>query len=225
MMNSFRFIGDMCHLASIVLLGLRLYAVKNARGISVKTQELYLCVFCARYIDLFTHYYSLYNSAMKIIYISSTAYIIYLVRETQPFKTDYERGQDSFLHWKYGVIPCVVLTVLTTGYDFFTDELPGFLEIFRFFSYYLEAIAILPQLILLQRYREVENLTSHYVAFLGAYRFLYILNWIYRSLYEPYYEQTWVVYICGVIQTGLYVDFFYYFFLSKVNGSKMALPK
>lgn len=46
------------------------------------------------------------------------------------------------------------------------------------FSIYLEAVAILPQLIVLQRYREVENLTGHYIFFLGAYRALYILNWV-----------------------------------------------
>ena len=224
-MNSFRFIGDMCHLLSICVLGLRLYTVKNARGISIKTQELYLLVFCSRYLDLFTHFYSWYNSLMKVIYISSTAYIIYLVKETQPFKTDYERGQDSFLHWQFGVGPCAVLTVLSCVYYYVTDYGVGLLDSFRYFSYYLEAVAILPQLILLHRYREVENLTSHYVAFLGAYRFLYILNWIYRSMYEPYYEQTWVIYICGVIQTCLYLDFFYYFAVSKVKGSKMALPK
>lgn len=46
------------------------------------------------------------------------------------------------------------------------------------FSIYLEAVAILPQLIVLQRYSVVENLTGHYVFFLGAYRGLYILNWV-----------------------------------------------
>lgn len=48
----------------------------------------------------------------------------------------------------------------------------------------MEAVAILPQLIVLQRYSVVENLTGHYVFFLGAYRGLYILNWV-RSLVTP----------------------------------------
>lgn len=41
------------------------------------------------------------------------------------------------------------------------------MQAFWTISIYLEALAILPQLILLQRYREVENLTSHYVFLLG----------------------------------------------------------
>ena len=58
--------------------------------------------------------------------------------------------------------------------------------------------------------REVENLTGHYVFFLGAYRGLYILNWVYRSYYEQFYRHNWLVYVSGAVQTALYVDFFYY---------------
>ena len=36
------------------------------------------------------------------------------------------------------------------------------------FSEYLEAVAIIPQLVLLQRLKEVENLTSNYVFAIGA---------------------------------------------------------
>ena len=122
------------------------------------------------------------------------------------------------------------------------------------FSIYLEALAIVPQLITLQRYREVENLTGNYVFFLGAYRALYILNWVWRSYHEVHYKHNWIVYACGVVQTCLYVDFFYYFIqrcvltifivseiirklldiqylihfyfiFSKYRGGKLALPK
>lgn len=39
-------------------------------GISLKTQELYLVVFIARYLDLFTNFHSLYNSVMKVFYLA-----------------------------------------------------------------------------------------------------------------------------------------------------------
>jgi len=89
-------------------------------------------------------------------------------------------------------------------------------------SIYLEAVAIVPQLIVLQRYREVENLTGHYVFLLGAYRALYIVNWVYRSYHETYYKHNWVVYICGIIQTCLYVDFFYYYVQRCVRGPTLV---
>ena len=53
--------------------------------------------------------------------------------------------------------------------------------------------------------------SGHYVFLLGAYRALYIFNWVYRSYHETYYKHNWVVYTCGIIQTCLYVDFFYYY--------------
>jgi ER lumen protein retaining receptor len=223
----------MCHVLSIVVLLLRLRVTKNAIGISVKTQELYLLVFITRYLDLFTTYYSLYNSAMKVIYVSSTALIVYTIRYTEPFKSNYDASQDSFLHWKFAVAPAAVLALITNiyqGFDFIEVRaymqlvLPQLdnvranqslysLQLFWVFSIYLEAVAIIPQLIILQRYREVENLTAHYVFLLGIYRALYIVNWVYRSYHEVYYKHNWVVYICGFIQTCLYVDFFYYYFL------------
>ena len=52
---------------------------------SIRTQELYLIVFVTRYLDLFTTYYSLYNSLMKILYISATSYIVYMVKYTEPW--------------------------------------------------------------------------------------------------------------------------------------------
>ena len=56
-----------------------------------------------------------------------------------------------------------------------------------------------------------------------AYRGLYIVNWVYRWLTEPRYKQ-WLVWICGVIQTGLYADFFYYYALCWKGNKKLQLP-
>jgi ER lumen protein retaining receptor len=119
MLNVFRLAGDMSHVVSIVLLLLRLRVAQNAIGISMKTQEIYLIVFVARYLDLFTTFYSLYNSVMKVLYIFATAYILYMVRRTEPFKTNYDQSQDSFLHWKFAVAPCAVIALITTIYEGF----------------------------------------------------------------------------------------------------------
>lgn len=59
--------------------------------------------------------------------------------------------------------------LLPTEYSFF--------EMCWSFSIWLESIAILPQLTMLTKVQEVENLTGNYVAALGAYRFFYILSW------------------------------------------------
>lgn len=221
-MNIFRLCGDMSHVFSIIVLLLRLRVAKNAQGISVRTHELFLVVFLTRYLDLFFQFYSIYNSVMKVLYITSTSMIIYTIRFTEPICSTYDKAQDTFLHWKFAAAPCLAIALITSmignGMNF------GFVEVMWTFSIYLESIAILPQLVVLQRYREVENLTGNYIFFMGAYRALYILNWIYRAYTEKYYQHHYVVYFCGVLQTLLYADFFYYYVISKAKGGKFSLP-
>mgnify|MGYP006111322669 CR=1 FL=1 len=188
----------------------------------MRTHELFLLVFVTRYLDLFTTFYSIYNSCMKILYICTTALVIYTIKIKEPIASTYDKAQDSFLHWKFAVAPAFVVSLITVLVQNGVAINP--MDLLWTFSIYLESIAILPQLIVLQRYREVENLTGNYVFFMGAYRFLYILNWVYRSYHEPYYQHHFVVYFCGVLQTLLYVDFFYFYVKSKAKGGKFTLP-
>jgi ER lumen protein retaining receptor len=91
------------------------------------------------------------------------------------------------------------------------------------FSIYLEAIAILPQLIIIRRERQVENIESLYIASLGAYRFLYVLNWAWRAFTEPHYR-AWIPWVAGVVQTLFYADFFYLFYQYRIKlGLKAVL--
>jgi len=48
-----------------------------------------------------------------------------------------------------------------------------------------------------------------YVFFLGVYRGLFILNWVYRAMYDRYYYSTgWIETIFGTLQTVVYCIFF-----------------
>lgn len=78
------------------------------------------------------------------------------------------------------------------------------------FSIWLESVAILPQLFMLQRTGEAETITTHYLFALGIYRALYIPNWIYRYFGEGYFDPIAVV--AGIIQTVLYSDFFWVYY-------------
>ncbi len=81
-------------------------------GVSLKTQELFLIVFCCRYLDLFFRFISLYNSLMKMLYIAATAAIVHMIRCKEPYKSTYDRTQDSF-RLEFAVVPCAVLALLT----------------------------------------------------------------------------------------------------------------
>lgn len=85
------------------------------------------------------------------------------------------------------------------------------------FSIWLEAVAILPQLFMLQRTGEAETITTHYLFALGAYRALYIPNWIYKYFVGERVELIAVV--AGLAQTVLYSDFFYIYWTKCVIPS------
>ena len=104
--NIFRILlGDLSHLASIFILLHKIQTTRSCRGkflfqfrscnpvsellltywffcigISFKTQALYVGVFLTRYLDLFFHYVSIYNSVMKLFFIGSSCYILYLMK-------------------------------------------------------------------------------------------------------------------------------------------------
>lgn len=152
----------------------------------------------------------MYNWVLKILFIGCSVTIVYIMRFGKPQVATYNAELDAF-PVQYLLGPCVILGLLINQ-----DHTSPF-EMIWAFSIYLEAVAILPQLFLLQKQGEVENITSHYVAALGAYRALYLCNWIYRYFTEDDYLQR-IVWVAGIVQTGLYCDFFYHYYNSKKGG-------
>ncbi|EJD08105.1 ER lumen protein retaining receptor [Fomitiporia mediterranea MF3/22] len=238
-MNIFRFFGDLSHLASIAILLHKIQTSRSCRGISFKTQALYVVVFITRYLDLFLgDYVSLYNTLMKLFFIGSSCYILYLMkmrfsplvmaisfllRRTVHVRAPHECRRDRPTHdpsidtfrIEFLVGPAFLLALIF-HYKF------TFVEVLWSFSIFLESVAILPQLFMLQRTGEAETITTHYLAALGAYRGLYIPNWIYRYFTEGSVDAIAVV--AGLVQTGLYLDFFYIYFTKVLHGQKFELP-
>lgn len=153
------------------MLGIRVDGITRfTLGLSCKTFEIYLIVFCLRYMDLFMYFVSVYNTCMKLFFISSTVFVIYLMRFKKPFKMTYDQIGDSFPHFTVLLPAALVLTcIIPTGWSVW--------EFTWSYSLWLEALAFIPQIVMLHKIRVIENLTSHYVAMLGLYRFFYILNW------------------------------------------------
>ena len=211
-MNIFRLIGDLLHLGAIFILLGKMLRQRSAAGISLKTQFLYAVVFTTRYLDLFTSYVSLYNTTMKLFFLATSWHICYLMRNRSPWKATYDRENDTF-RVRYLIIPCAVLALI-----FHRHTMHEFMEILWTFSEYLEAVAVLPQIFLLEYTERYDALTSHYLFALGAYRLFYVFNWVYRYVYEG--RLLWVSVIAGTLQTLLYVDFFYHYITQVVNRAK-----
>uniref|UniRef100_A0A8C4QUG7 ER lumen protein-retaining receptor n=1 Tax=Eptatretus burgeri TaxID=7764 RepID=A0A8C4QUG7_EPTBU len=203
-MNVFRLAGDLCHLLAIIILLIKMWRSRLCAGISGKSQILFFLVFITRYLDLFTVFISLYNSCMKVVYLSCSIATLWLIYHT--FSTSYDAANDTF-RIEVLIVPLGGLAVLVN--HSFT-----LLEILWTFSIYLEAVAILPQLFMVSKTGEAETITSHYLFALGLYRALYLANWVWRYHNEGFYDP--IAIMAGVVQTVLYCDFFY-LYITKGN--------
>jgi ER lumen protein retaining receptor len=119
------------------------------------------------------------------------------------YKPTHDPNQDTF-RVEYLLGAAAVLALL-----FPYSHSPS--EMLWAFSIWLESVAVLPQLFMLQRTGEAETITTHYLFALGAYRTLYIPNWIYRWMTESNWSDPIAV-IAGIIQTILYSDFFWVYY-------------
>lgn len=198
MWTAIRTFADMMHLLSFIIIIYKLLSQKNAKGISLKTQEVYLIVFCSRYLDLFMYFTSWYNTIMKIAFIVSTAIIIYLIRLDKNISNTYVKEDDDLPH-QYLILFAVIFSFII--HSEFT-----LWEMIWSFSLWLESVAIMPQINILSKLGGAEAFTLHYIAALGSYRFFYILFWIYRYSTEGFVS--WTSVLSGVLQVALYVDFF-----------------
>ncbi|KAL6535062.1 endoplasmic reticulum retention protein [Orobanche minor] len=215
-MNIFRLAGDMTHLASVLVLLLKIHTIKSCAGISLKTQELYAIVFATRYLDLFTDYISLYNTLMKLIFLGSSLSIVWYIRRHKIVRRSYDKDQDTFRHY-FLIIPCFLLALIINEKFTFRESYVGFFLVLGSCCH-PSSVGLAAKN---KKYRQPDR--AVYFSSRAAYRSLYILNWIYRYFTQPHYVH-WITWISGLVQTLLYADFFYYYFQSWKNNVKLELP-
>jgi ER lumen protein retaining receptor len=200
MVNVIQLVGDTLHLISFVIIIYKIYKDKSCKGVSAKTFEIYLLVFCTRYLDLFMYFISFYNTFMKLLFIGASIFILYLMHFKDPFKSTYDRkNEDTFPH--VYLIPFAIIMTLIINKNY---SLWGLVWSF---SLWLESVAVFPQISIIAKTNGVFTYTAHYLAALGSYRFFYVLLWIYR--YIKYGRILWVSIFSGILQVLLYADFFY----------------
>ena len=75
---------------------------------------MFSMVFITRYLDLFTNFISLYNSVMKVVFISGSVATVYLMY--MKFKATYDSNHDTF-RLEFLVVPVAGLAFLV-NHDF-----------------------------------------------------------------------------------------------------------
>ncbi|KAI1106220.1 ER lumen protein retaining receptor-domain-containing protein [Jackrogersella minutella] len=205
--NVFRILADCSHLLSKCILIFAIHRNRSAEGVSFITQVFYAIVFCTRYTDFF-HEKSNWNWFFKLFYVLSSFYILIVMRWLYP------RTREREISWKLGAVVLMGSLFISpfTMLIFDKGELWGFFRWMYDFSLILESVCVLPQLLLLRQTTVPTVIDSFYLLALGSYRALYILNWIWRAA-DPNDDGAGAVQIIfGVIQTALYVDFFWVYY-------------
>ena len=207
----------MSHLLAIVILLLKIWKTRSCAGISGKSQLMFALVFVTRYLDLITNFVSVYNTVMKVFYLSAsigTCYLIFL-----KFKATYDGNHDSF-RMEFLIAPAAGLACLV-NHQFNVMEVLWTFSIYRkiykewelhtiilfsknlYIFFHLEAVAILPQLFMISKTGEAESITSHYLFALGMYRALYRKFWIKTRKSNKLFEsREWLSKLLFICSTG-----------------------
>jgi hypothetical protein len=209
--NVFHVLGDVSHTLSKIILIWAIHSNSSAEGVSLITQALYALVFCTRYLDIFhtsatEDWWHRWNFTLKIFYTLSSFYIIFLMTSV------YARTREREKAWKYGLY-CLLGALLISPFWWLIFRKTilwqgsGFLKFLWVFSEILEAVCIIPQLVLLRQTTVPTVIGSFYLVALGLYRFLYVLNWIDRAINEGHKYSDPTSWVWGTIQTALMIDF------------------
>ncbi|KAF2201008.1 ER lumen protein retaining receptor [Delitschia confertaspora ATCC 74209] len=210
--NVFHVLGDVSHTVSKVILIWGVHSNSSAEGVSLITQALYALVFCTRYLDIFTSpvgsdVWPLWNFCLKIFYTLSSFYIIFLMTSV------YARTREREKAWKYGLY-CLGGAIVISPFWWLIfsmyKAIPGKTTKGKFlwvFSEILESVCVIPQLVLLRQTTVPTVIDSFYLVTLGAYRLLYVLNWIDRAVNEGRAYKDPTSWVWGTIQTALIIDF------------------
>ena len=209
-MNDFRIIADISHLLAMIVLVVKIVKTKSVSGLSGISQVFYALVFTTRYLDLFTGYYSgLYYLLMKCMFIVVTYLTVVLIYCT--FKNSYNHKKDT--RWT------LLLLIPVTACALLINRYFSFMEVAWAFSIYLEAVAMIPQIVMIYRIGECEVVTMHYVFVLGLYRPVHVAYWVYS--YPSYYSV--ISLVGGLVQTLVYCPFFYLYFTKVDKGNMYKL--
>ncbi|KAK0270660.1 hypothetical protein LTR35_013941 [Friedmanniomyces endolithicus] len=209
----FHILGDVSHTASKLILIHSIHSNQSAEGVSLLTQLLYILVFLTRYLDVFwvapwravfwiSPWWSWWNFTLKIFYIGSSAYIVWVMMRKFARTREKERGWRLAMGVLVGsIVAGPVVCRVVRGWEYTTKT-----EVLWTFSIILESLCILPQLLLLRQTTVPTVLDSFYLVTLGSYRFFYLIKWIVQSFTEDQYVDPIAV-TFGIVQTALYLDF------------------
>lgn len=225
------------------LLNAKMWGQKTAKGVSIKSLQLYALVFITRLISIMRHQGYLpfdksgdwFYHAIEFMSLASVCCAIFAI--LSPLVSTYDERYDKFgnLHIPsefgaaYLFVPCAIMAILfhpALNKEFLSDTCWTL-------SMYLEAVAMMPQIYMFQKQAladggHVEPLIGHTVFALGFSRVFELFFWLgsFKEL-SDHSGGRLPGYIVLLSQLGHLIvmgDFFYYYFKSLSVGLPMQLP-
>ncbi|KAK9671643.1 hypothetical protein RND81_12G044400 [Saponaria officinalis] len=218
--------AQFAHAASILILVFKLSFSKTCAGLSLKSQEL-TAIHLALGILPSVGVRGFLFVALDVVSLVATLWVIYMIRFK--LKSTYTKNLDNMPLY-YVLVPCAIVSLIAHPRGYFNFVASWIWA----FCMAVEAVAVLPQLRLIQNAEMVEPFTAHYVFALGIERFLGCANWIIKlidtrgaHLFLIGQGHIWLLLalVCEVVQTFILADFCYYYVKSVMEGqSVMRLP-
>ncbi|CAF1532543.1 unnamed protein product, partial [Didymodactylos carnosus] len=112
-------LGDLFHIAAVSLLLFRILKRCSSAGISGKSIILYAIVFTCRYLDLFTHYVSLYNTLLKWFFLITTYFTMFLIY-CHGYSDSKTNNNDTF-RIVYLIVPTAILAFVWNSGPLITE--------------------------------------------------------------------------------------------------------
>ncbi|KAJ9511505.1 hypothetical protein QJQ45_029833, partial [Haematococcus lacustris] len=177
------FVASQLHVLWGGLLLIRLFSPRGVSGVSLVTQELYLIVYVSRYLELLALYRGLADTLAKILKIGLALAVVVLMRYSGAAASYAESAQ-------YDSVPRLALLLPTFGLAVVFNKFAAIVEIMHQFSWYLEALVLLPQFVLLWRKAKYDAWLPVLLALMGADSVVdslpLLLDWRQALASDPY---------------------------------------
>ncbi|CEM27211.1 unnamed protein product [Vitrella brassicaformis CCMP3155] len=165
-------LGYLVHFVGSIVLLRKIQKQKSVYGLSSDTQYMLLAATISRCIwSMYTRLIETNLAYMELI--CSTVVALMLAYSMWQFRHTTIKQAPSPLKATILIPAALVLAFFFhPGYKWWT------VQILVAFTMYIEAVALIPQLYLMRRMHEVENVTSHYVGLLVCSRAVRLLFWV-----------------------------------------------
>eukprot|EP01025_Chloroclados_australasicus_P041141 TRINITY_DN4341_c0_g3_i1.p1 TRINITY_DN4341_c0_g3~~TRINITY_DN4341_c0_g3_i1.p1 ORF type:complete len:324 (+),score=8.78 TRINITY_DN4341_c0_g3_i1:116-973(+) len=212
-------LSETSHFLGIGILVYKLLQKKTCAGLSLRTQILTATFLSIRLFCSFLMEFDI-HTLLDFLTLAATLWVVYMVYFK--LRHTWQKEQDSIRVW-WVILPCVILALLVhprTSHNF------G-LRLMWSFCVYLEAIAVYPQLRMMQNNKVVERFTAHYVFALGLSRFFSCAHWILQIIdgrsfiFNALGYGLWplMVLLSEIVQTFILADFCYFYVQSYAKGT------